>query len=286
MDQCRIPLARIPGNMQCEMWHGRLPLAALVAACSTLGVAVAADAGQSDPAALLPDLVQETPSQLQVVQKRARFRLGFRSGVHNAGTGPLLIDAGRPSAAQPTMTANQVVLHTDGRTIVREGAGALRYTRSPGHRHWHLLRFDDYELRRASDGALVRPAQKTGFCLGDRYDVDHFTDWPNEPRSTVWRQQCGLDRPGLLRLREGISVGFGDSYDPQLEGQFVDVTGLPAGHYDLVHRVNADGALLESDYENNAACVGVELAWPRGAKRRPTFRETDCTTHTHTEVRS
>ena len=277
--------------MHCEMRHGRLHLAALVAVVSTLAVAVAADAGQHDPTMLLPDLVQETPSQLQVATvtapKGPRFRLGFRSGVHNAGTGPLLLDSSRPSTDQPEMTTDQLVKHTDGRFTVRRGVGTQRYTRAAGHVHWHLLRFDTYELRRAGGGALVRPAQKTGFCIGDRYDVDHFADWPNEPRVRMWKQQCGMSKPDLLRLRGGMSVGFGDDYDPQLEGQYIDVTGLPAGQYDLVHRVNSDVSLLESDYSNNSACVGVRLSWPRGAQQRPAFTVTAChTLTTNTEVGS
>ena len=174
--------------------------------------------------------------------------------------------------------------YADGRTVQRPGVGAMRFHSAPGHRHWHYQAFEVYELR-SVDGTLARPSQKTGFCLGDRYDADFFSMWPNEPRSPVWRQQCGLDRPDLLRLRNGISVGYGDDYDPHLEGQYVDVTGLPAGDYDLVHRVNAAATLLEADYTNNRACVGVRLAWPRGAARAPTFRDVPCSTHnTHTEV--
>jgi hypothetical protein len=276
--------------MQGEMWHGRLLLAALVAVLSTFGVAVAADAGQDVVGAQLPDLVQEAPRDLGVVTattaKGPRFRLGFRSAVHNKGTGPLLLDASRPSTEQLNMTASQVVRHDDGRTTVRPGVGQLRYTKAAGHTHWHLLGFEVYELR-SVDGRLARPSQKTGFCIGDRYDVDFFEDWPNEPPTSIWRQQCGLNRPELLRLRGGMSVGWGDDYDPQLEGQYIDVTGLPAGRYDLVHRVNVDGALLESDYTNNVACRGVQLSWPRGAAKRPSFRSITCSTpQTHTEVGS
>jgi Lysyl oxidase len=60
-------------------------------------------------------------------------------------------------------------------------------------------------------------------------------------------------------VREGISPGFGDDYDPELEGQLVDVTNVPAGRYVLVHRANPERALEESDYENNAASVLLQL---------------------------
>ena len=76
-------------------------------------------------------------------------------------------------------------------------------------------------------------------------------------------------RPLLRSVREGISPGYGDDYDPLLEGQYVDVTGLPAGRYELVHRVNADRRLRESDYRNNAASIVLDLSWPRGVAHEP-----------------
>ena len=72
---------------------------------------------------------------------------------------------------------------------------------------------------------------------------------------------CGYDSPELMRVEEGIAVGYGDDYGPHLEGQFVDITRLPAGRYALVHRVNADGALQEKTLDNNAASVLVDLSY-------------------------
>ena len=48
---------------------------------------------------------------------------------------------------------------------------------------------------------------------------------------------------------------------PRLEGQSIDITGLPAGRYVLRHRVNVDRALRESDYGDNSAEVPFELTW-------------------------
>jgi hypothetical protein len=58
-------------------------------------------------------------------------------------------------------------------------------------------------------------------------------------------------------------------YFANLEGQFVDVTGVPAGEYYLVHRVNADRKLRESDYSNDAASLLIELSWPQGTSQEP-----------------
>ena len=70
--------------------------------------------------------------------------------------------------------------------------------------------------------------------------------------------------PRALRVVEGTSLGFMDRYPAFFHGQNDDITGLPAGDYDLVHRVNADLALEELRYENDAASVRLRLAWRQG----------------------
>jgi hypothetical protein len=55
---------------------------------------------------------------------------------------------------------------------------------------------------------------------------------------------------------------------PLLEGQFIDVTGLPPGRYILTHRVNSTRDLRESSYGNNAASTLLELG--RDAQGRAT----------------
>ena len=65
---------------------------------------------------------------------------------------------------------------------------------------------------------------------------------------------------------EGLSPGWADDYKPNLEGQFLDVTSVPAGRYLLVHRTNVDGRLRESRRGNDAASVLLSLrASPRRA---------------------
>ena len=154
------------------------------------------------------------------------------------------------------------------------GVGRLRYTRSPDHEHWHLLHFDRYELRRpGGDRALVRD-RKTGFCLGDRYGVDDPA-LAAKPPEAVYRSRCGLERPGLWGVREGISVGYGDDYDANLEGQYLRLSGLRAGRYLLVHRANADRRLLRDLLRQQrvlaaaAAALAQRRAADPGARRVP-----------------
>jgi hypothetical protein len=152
-----------------------------------------------------------------------------------------------------------------------EKVGSLRYTRSATHQHWHLLRFDRYSLRDAGGDRTLRRDRKTGFCLGDRYDARPDERLRGDPGRPVLTGECGRGRPGLRTLSQGISVGYGDDYDPLLEGQYLDVTRLPAGRYELVHWANADRRLQESDYGNNAASIVVQLAWPEGFARPPSI---------------
>jgi hypothetical protein len=142
----------------------------------------------------------------------------------------------------------------------------MRYVVSPTHRHWHLMQFDRYTLRRARGGPVVRRDVKSGFCLGDRY----ATPGPllaAPPAEAVYRSRCALGKPGRLRVTEGMSVGFGDDYPANLEGQYISLAGLPGGRYRLVHRTNADRRLREVRYDNDAASVLLDLRWRAGAPR-------------------
>jgi hypothetical protein len=240
-------------------------LPALVAAVLLAGGALAISHSAASRAAAaterLPDLEQEVPTSLEITQHRRapHWRLGFRSAVRNVGDGPLIISGRRPKAGVEKMVADQVIELDGAPAAVVPGAGRLRYVRARDHRHWHLLRFDRYELRRPGGHALVRD-RKSGFCLGDRYAVTD-RELPARAPAKVYTSRCGLNHPDLMGIREGISVGFGDDYVANLEGQWLPLDGLRAGRYLLVHRANADGRLRERTRRNNAASVLFRLRW-------------------------
>lgn len=245
-----------------------LPLAALALAAALPSPALASD--------LLPDLDQERPTDLQVTTDVSgaipRFHLGFSSAVDNIGSGPLIIEGHRTSTAEEQMVADQTIRQHDGSTRTVPDIGRLQYTYSETHDHWHYLRFDRYELRAARNYKLVAPDHKTGFCLGDRFNTHPDTTIPNEAPQPVLNSNCGKTQTQLLSLVEGISVGWGDDYVANLEGQFVDLTGVVAGEYYLVHRANADRKLRESNYSNDAASLLVDLSWPRGTTKAPSVK--------------
>lgn len=254
---------------------GVLIAGALLLFSAALAVGATRTPGRTRAPLLLPDLEQQAPGKLEGKTARGfpglRFHLGFASAVDNVGAGPLLVVGERASRAQATMSAQQLINRADGSTAVVRGVGKFRYVQSETHSHWHFLRFDRYELRRARGYVLVRPDRKTGFCLGDRYETDTAKRLPGEPSKAVWTGLCGKFHPDLMAVREGISVGFGDNYKPTLEGQYFDLTRLPAGRYLIVHRVNANHRLRESDYSNNASSLVFDLRWPNGFRESPTI---------------
>jgi hypothetical protein len=240
----------------------RLVAGALSAA--TLGAGAAGSGAAAAPVDLLPDLDQQTPTALRIAHigedGRAQWVLGFQSAVRNIGAGPLIISGRRDSTTTPLMRGYQLIARSDGSVATVPGVGHLRYAISATHQHWHLLHFDRYELLRAAGGkALVRD-HKTGFCLGDRYRVAGLAVAGAKPEPT-YIGACGLKQPQRLSVEEGISPGYGDNYLPYLEGQSVPLTGLAEGQYVLVHRTNVDRALRESDYNDDAASVLLDLKW-------------------------
>jgi hypothetical protein len=248
-----------------------------LAACAVAALAPAVAHGQAEgapaaPQALLPDLQQQVPNELglAVVRKPGaglRVKLGFRSTTSNMGLGPLQIDGVRASRRVRRMRADQLVRMSDGTTRTVKGIGGLHYVAWKGHQHWHFDDFMRYQLRSFDGKRLVATDEKRGFCLGDRRNMDIFTEMPNEPRSPVFRTNCGWHLPQLLHVHEGISVGNADYYTPQLEGQDIDITKIPDGRYWLVHTANPARRMLESDYSNDSSSVLLRFAWKRLSAR-------------------
>jgi WD40-like Beta Propeller Repeat len=95
---------------------------------------------------LLPDLDQRAPTGLIVAGGAGHWVLGFTSLVDNVGLGPSMI-VGVRAPGQPVMAATQHVKLSNGLWRTYANAGRLRYTNAPPHHHWHLLKFDIFQLR-------------------------------------------------------------------------------------------------------------------------------------------
>lgn len=224
---------------------------------------------------LRPDLEQQAPSELafQTVTTvgRTRFLLGFRSATDNVGEGPLSVFAFRQSPVVPTMRASQRVRLLGGGVRTYPRVGFLRYTYSSSHDHWHLMGFQRYELRRARDHRLVVSDRKSGFCLTDRWgNAAH--GFVGHRRRPVFTDYCERSNTGALIVSQGTSVGYSDVYPAHFHGQSLNVTRVPAGIYELVHRASPNLLIRELRYENNAASLRIRLSWPQGKSKEPAVR--------------
>lgn len=120
------------------------------------------------------------------------------------------------------------------------------------HGHFHLHGYAAYELR-TPDGTLAAAGVKQGFCLLDSQPV--------HPAALAQRYDCD---------DQGLSSGWSDLYQRTLDGQWVDVTGVPAGTYVLTVTVNAESRLPEAvNHYPNSASVSVVLPDPSAPVASP-----------------
>jgi hypothetical protein len=116
---------------------------------------------------------------------------------------------------------------------------------SPCHMHYH---FSGYALYRLldSDGNPVLVGRKRAFCLED------FERQQSPPLGGPSQSQydCG---------NQGISMGWTDTYYNGLQCQFMDITDLPPGHYQLEVTINPDRLIPELRYDNNTARVPIDV---------------------------
>jgi hypothetical protein len=114
------------------------------------------------------------------------------------------------------------------------------------HGHYHYANYANYDLIDVESGMALPIGTKNGFCVLD-YEV-----WDSDLATS------GCDNYDCQN--QGISVGCADVYDSTLNCQWVDITDVPAGRYDLRVTANPDTGIPELDYTNNSATVRIEIS--------------------------
>lgn len=150
-----------------------------------------------------------------------RRLLRFNAHIQNRGTSDLVIGS-------PTHDVNSTF-----------------FTWNACHKHFHMPDLLDVSVQ-TKEGVRVGFGMKIGFCTED-YMLDEFNPIPPIGRA---RYDCA---------HQGISVGWRDAYNAGLDCQWVDVTGVPAGDYNLVMNVNPRRIHHELSYDNNEALVPVTI---------------------------
>ncbi|CAN5378546.1 hypothetical protein BH11BAC2_BH11BAC2_21760 [soil metagenome] len=116
------------------------------------------------------------------------------------------------------------------------------------HGHWHYVGYAKYELYDSLQNKM-QSGFKNGFCV---LDLGCFT---------------GTAKFGCGNM--GITAGCFDEYGAGLACQWIDITGIPDGHYSLVVKVNWDhspdkAGRVEQSYDNNTGIVCFNLSHSGG----------------------
>ncbi|NLG71869.1 MAG: hypothetical protein GX495_07515 [Chloroflexi bacterium] len=200
----------------------------------------------------LPDLRTLPPHDLQLVVQSGKKVIRFSNSVWNSGPGVLEL-RGKLDAEEDTLQVTQH-LYGRGQTQVLQDVGTFSYHAE--HTHWHWEGFSSYEIwSTGPEGDLdriVARSDKVSYCMMDTGRTGD-TAWLRE------QQQAGIEVPErrvyyqCLWKRQGISVGWVDTYAAHIPGQSIDITHLPNGLYALRSTVNPQGIIIESDASNNTA---------------------------------
>jgi hypothetical protein len=217
---------------------------------------------------LLPDLTTPAPDRVlfgdfllgscsrEEFPEGARRCLRFDLAAANFGDGPLEVRVGGVDTSGK-VRASQRVYRSDG-TFSERDAGAFSFHAFHGHFH-----FDDFWLAQlwASDAdgnrlgsQPVRTGSKNGAGA-----CDGLNPWFGQRHTAPRAYSC--DNPHTLPLLEfgGISVGWVEVYPMDLQGNHVEVSGVPDGSYVLRLITDPDDKLLELDETNNALCQPISL---------------------------
>ena len=146
--------------------------------------------------------------------------LRLTSASANVGQGKMEIRGGADNG-DGTQQVYQRVYNSDG-TFTDRLAGDFVF--HPAHNHIHFEDFAQYNLRARPDdnsvGAIVSDGSKTSFCLED---VDAYNK--SLPGRAAVGRLHNLHRRASRDLRR-----LGRRYRSYLEGQWIDITGIPDGN--------------------------------------------------------
>jgi hypothetical protein len=237
-------------------------LAALAAAAST---------PCQDPALgfRCPDLVMAPPTHMQLDRSPSRTRVVLRMAnrIVNIGVAPVEFFGQRISPYE--MHARQVISDASGRRIRFETGAELYFKSVPtrGGSYWKFQNAARFELWAVDLAArrtqLVRVGPKLAYCLRDLRRVRFGPTVRRHRRFGACNQ-----RTGKREVTLGTSPGWADIYPSTYPENWIDVTGL-TGCFAVVHRVDPERHIFESNEANNVSSKIVRLPYKPGPQRCP-----------------
>jgi hypothetical protein len=208
----------------------------LVAALICGGVATATAPSAAD--VKLPDLNPSAPYNLRPQTVGDQQRLGFNSKFVNEGSYQLLL-RGMGSGSKAAEQYYDGQWHSGAGELYFESAGSTE----GGHNHWHYRKMLIFQLRsKGSDGQVIKESNKQGFCLSD-----------------LSSRNCNRGEPDRTDVTMGLGRGEEDVYSANVEGQYVTITDVPDGEYNLRFEVNPRGEIKESSTSDNYSSARIRI---------------------------
>jgi len=225
-------------------------------------------------------------TSMDLTSQPGRALLHFGTQVNNMGTGPGTFISGRPGI-DPIPAGAPITswLGSDGSQNVLQAVytydsatnafsldhyqASGHFTYHSGHGHFHFDGYANYALRyRNADGSVGDYVMrndgtgvvgaKTGFCL---INVNSSFTLPNGQSSTTLQGYNGTGQPSTgCGFLQGVNVGRADVYSSSLQGQWIDVTGVPAGQYFVEITLDGENAMQELDETNNAKTSAATIS--------------------------
>jgi hypothetical protein len=199
--------------------------------------------------------------------------LRFDNTIRNVGDGPLILRFNyAPGDFAGECDMEQEIISTAVQVSSRNAGPCVFHV---PHGHFHYQNMGTYQLYPVGAGGApaAHPtviSKKIGFCT---IDVDYYTfgqDAAKQRPRTYSFPACNLPNaystsltppspfgPGGIPEYMGISVGWGDIYTWDLPTQYLDVSAVPDGTYEVVSRSNPDGGIRTAGrgHETGVSCV-------------------------------
>jgi hypothetical protein len=196
--------------------------------------------------------------------------LRFNQTIANIGEGRLELRFDMRGIATPDRSDDRMIqriFRSDGTYFERFAA---RYKFHAVHAHIHYQGFGrsflyKYDWANGRIGAAVRAGNKVGFCVTDVKLLDAY--WGatgNGQRLSQTFPGCNIPKEihplGPVWMVQGIDVGWADVYGWNLADQYIDITGVPNGLYQLEQVANPTDSVLESSTADNTAATVICIA--------------------------
>jgi hypothetical protein len=238
--------------------------------CAIVVLGTLASSSAASAAPLYPDLKTLPPRSLKFAQvdvtgsdsghTGVRQVLRFSNTVWNAGEGPLVLSAHLDPATKRGQAIQRVYDESGAFTTAPTGSDMYFH---PSHNHYHFDGWGAYQLWTAAEydawlaGGSTTPeatGTKTTSCVLDEEFVAQLPGarWPG----TYNFGGCNPDAQG--NLLEGLSVGWGDTYDWWRADQWVELPGnqrLADGQY-VLRSLTDPGNVVKESASNDPAREG------------------------------